>query len=148
MFFFSAAPPRMHRLEKHALQLTIALGGCVPVSAGLWGIFKGASLFEPVILPLSTNNHMVYLSGVLLGIGLAFQASIPSIEQHTKRIRLLTFLVFTGGLARLWDCIAHGTFTPGTQFALAMELLITPGICAWQSKVARFEAGRVCFPKE
>ena len=123
--------------ERHLLQGAIALGGFVPVLAGLAGAFLGAAMTGQPSSDPSLDSHMRYLSGLLLGIGLAFWESIPNIESRTSRVRLLTAIVFLGGLMRLIGIILVAVPSGGMLFGLAMELVITPAICLWQARVAR-----------
>ena len=83
------------------------------------------------------DSHFRYLSGLLLGIGLAFWSCIPRLPHHAARFQLLTFLVLIGGLARLLGLALHGW--PGTPMAaaLVMELAVTPLLCLWQRRIAR-----------
>jgi hypothetical protein len=122
--------------EKRLLQLAVALGACVPVFAGTAGAIVGAELFG--LSPSSSgDSHVRYLSVLLLGIGLAFWSTIPRIEQHTARIRLLTGIVVLGGLVRLAALLAAGQVAPAILFALAMELAVTPALCRWQARIAQ-----------
>jgi hypothetical protein len=79
---------------------------------------------------------MRYLSGLLLGIGLVFWWQIPRIERAGPLFRVLTLIVFIGGLSRLLGVVIHG-LPPGPMlFGLGMELVVTPLLCLWQSRVA------------
>lgn len=80
---------------------------------------------------------MGYLSGLLLAIGLIFLASVPRIENHRDRFLLLGVIVFIGGLARLYEGLLTGFGTWPMQAALVMELVVTPLIVYWQSRIAR-----------
>ncbi len=82
------------------------------------------------------DNHTRYLSGLLLAIGLAFAWCVFRIETRSTVVRLLTFLVLVGGLARLLSISLHGG-TAVSLFGLAMELGVTPLLCLWQARVAR-----------
>jgi uncharacterized protein DUF4345 len=122
--------------ERRCLQIAVAVAGVVPVAAGAAGVWRGAHLIGTV-LPMSDDSHVRYLSGLLLGIGLAFWISIPHIERHAARFRLLALIVVTGGLARLLALMDSGTPDRVMLFALVMELLVTPALCLWQQRVAR-----------
>jgi hypothetical protein len=128
--------------ERRLLQAAIAVGGLVPVFAGLAGVWLGVAMTgsAPVGDP-SLDSHLRYLSGLLLGIGLAFWASLPHIEARGDRVRLLTAIVFIGGLARLAGVIFVGRPGGAMLFGLAMELVVTPAICLWQARVARRVGG-------
>lgn len=121
--------------SKLFLQVTIAIAACVPVFAGVYGVINNVGIIsEATIL---NDNHIRYLSGLLLAIGLAFWSFIPKIETKTTKIRLLTFIVFVGGLSRAFGTVFHGELTPSIVFALTMELIITPLICFWQKKISQ-----------
>ena len=117
-------------IERRALQTAVALAALVPVSAGGLGVITGTAHESA-----GFDSHFRYLSGLLLGIGLLFWSMVPAIERRTEAFRVLTFVVVAGGLARLYAYAQRGD--PGTmRLALVMELLITPALCVWQSRVA------------
>jgi hypothetical protein len=55
-------------------------------------------------------------------------------------VRLLTAIVFIGGLGRLLGDVLHGFPKGPMTWALGMELVVTPLICLWQARVARATA--------
>ncbi len=124
-------------MERRLLQLVVMLAGCVPVLAGGAGVLLGTAFVDDAGANLSADSLFRYLSGLLLAIGLAFWWMVPHIERHTKAVRLLTLVVFVGGLGRLFGIVAHGV--PGTPMlgGLVMELVVTPAICLWQGRVGR-----------
>jgi hypothetical protein len=122
--------------EKRLLQFAVALGSLVPISAGAAGIILGPAMVDARGFPLGVDSHYRYLSGLLLGIGIAFATTIPAIEQRTARFRLLTAIVVTGGLGRLISLLARGTPDKPMLAALVMELVVTPALAVWQSRVA------------
>ncbi len=125
--------------EKRLLQIAVTIGGFVPVGAGLGGALCGAKFLD-VAITVSNDSHVRYLSGLLLGIGIAFWISIPRIERYAERFRLLGAIVFLGGCMRLLAFLDAGTPGPAMYFALTMELLVTPALCLWQQRVARIAA--------
>lgn len=126
--------------ERHLLQIAIALGGFVPVAGGLAGAILGGAMTGEGLVGPSLDNHVRYLSGLLVGIGLAFWDAIPSIEVRTRRIRLLTLIVALGGLFRLIGIVFVAVPSGAMLFGLLMELVVTPLICLWQTRVAnRFD---------
>lgn len=82
--------------------------------------------------PLSLDSHFRYLSGLLLGIGLGYWTTIPAIENKGGRFRMLTMIVFIGGLGRLWSLLAIGIPDKPMLFGLTMELVVTPLFAFWQ----------------
>lgn len=130
-----------------ALRIAIAVGGLVPVSAGLSGMIFGLSMFGDIDLHLGgdADSHYRYLSGLLLAIGVGFWSAIPAIERRTARFRLLATIVFVGGLARLGGVIGTGIVSKAMLAALAMELVVTPLLCLWQAQVSRRTGSPLSF---
>lgn len=98
-------------------------------------MWQGASLLNGNSLAL--DSHFRYLSGLLLGIGLAFITTVPKIETQELKMRLLTGIVVIGGLGRLAGFALEGVPPLPMQLALGMECIVTPLLCAWQYRVAR-----------
>lgn len=84
-------------------------------------------------------SHGRYLSGLLLGIGLAFWTCVAKIETQGARFSVLAGTVFLGGCARLLGSLAGGDL-PNAQivFALTMEMLVTPGLWLWRRRVGNY----------
>lgn len=129
------------KLEKRALQLVIAIGGLVPVLAGGAGMLGGVTMIPHAAADPALDSHYRYLSGLLLAIGIGFWSGIPNIERRTGRVRLLTAIVVTGGLARGWGMLRGEAPGAAMQLALVMELVVTPLLCLWQARVAARRAG-------
>ena len=118
-------------IERKVLQAAVAVAALVPVTAGGLGVVMGTARESAAF-----DSHFRYLSGLLLGIGLLFWSMVPAIERRTEMFRALTFVVVAGGLARLYAYAQRGD--PGLmRLALVMELLVTPALCVWQTRVAR-----------
>ena len=120
--------------ERRLLQAAVLLAGIVPVSAGSAGVFLGARMAGGGSIDL--DSHVRYLSGLLLGIGLVFWGMVRGIERHGTTFRVLTGIVFIGGLGRLLGLFAMGVPSTPMTAALGMELVVTPLLCVWQSRVA------------
>lgn len=122
--------------EKSCLQIAVGIAALVPVIAGASG-----TLMVPRVLDLARSpegeTHVAYLSGLLLGIGLAFWSQLPSIEKHGRIFSLLAALVVLGGLARLLTAIRLQAWDGSVLGPLAMELLVTPALLLWQRRIAR-----------
>ena len=120
--------------EKKLLQASVVLACIVPLSAGLAGALDGAALLGHANINL--DSHFRYLSGLLLGIGIGFISLVPHIERHTFTFRILTLIVFIGGLARLGGFFLAGTPNSAMQAAVVMEVIVAPLLCLWQHRVA------------
>jgi hypothetical protein len=124
-------------LERTLLRLAVGIFALIPISAGIAGIWLGAAMTGEDAHAVALDSHVRYLSGILLAIGLAFWATLPTIERRTARFQLLTFLVFIGGLGRLLGVALMGLPSKPMLGGLVMELVVTPLICLWQMRVAR-----------
>ncbi len=97
-----------------------------------------AGAFDPHLVELGPGTHGAYLSGLLLGIGLAFWSLVPAIERQGRGFSVLTAIVVLGGLARLLSLAARlGDWQLAVTLPLVMELGVTPALWAWQRHVAR-----------
>jgi hypothetical protein len=121
--------------ERLLLQIVVALGSLVPIIAGAAGMLSGLAMVDAGGA-VSADSHFRYLSGLLFGIGAAFVTTIPRIERHTGRFRLLTGIVVAGGLGRLISLLMRGAPDAPMLAALAMELVVTPLLALWQARVA------------
>jgi hypothetical protein len=65
-----------------------------------------------------------------------FWSTVPGIEHKANRFRILTLIVFIGGLSRLLGLLITGHPGLGMLGGLTMELVITPLLCLWQGRVA------------
>ena len=126
--------PTMDR-ERKLLQQSVAIVAIVPVAAGLYGVLFGQALTGDAV-SISAESHFRFLSGLLLGIGLCFWSTLPAIEARTNRFRLLTLLIVIGGLARLVGLGLTGLPSLFMIGGLIMELIVTPVLCLWQTRVA------------
>jgi hypothetical protein len=121
-------------LERRLLQIAVAVAGLVPVIAGALGALRPELLLGG---PAHVLTHGAYLSGLLLGLGLAFWSLIPAIERQGRVFGLLTGLVVLGGLARALAAFRLGAWSLPVTLSLGMELGVTPALWLWQRRVAR-----------
>lgn len=126
--------PSMER-ERKLLQQSVAIVATLPVAAGLYGVLFGQALTGDAV-SISAESHFRFLSGLLLGIGLCFWSTLPGIEIKTGRFRLLTLLVVIGGLSRLIGLALTGLPSLFMLGGLVIELVVTPFLCLWQTRVA------------
>jgi hypothetical protein len=126
-------------IERRLLQLVVASACLVPLAAGGTGMIRGATMIHGLHppVPIDLDSHYRYLSGLLLGIGLAFAFCIPSIERRGALFRPLGLIVILGGLARLLGLVANGVPGAGHVFGLAMELGAMPLLLLWQARIER-----------
>ena len=113
-------------VERRLLQAVIVAGGIVPVGAGLLGAAGR----------MGHGSHVRYLSGLLLGIGLALWAMVPSIERRAEIFRTLAAIIFIGGLARLGGIVQEGGHA-SDFYPLALEIAATPLLAIWRERVER-----------
>lgn len=125
--------------ERRLLQLAIALCSLIPLGAGAAGVVLGPTVIDSDIVgdPRNFHSHFRYLSGLLLGIGIAFAASIPTIERRSELFTVLVLAVVVGGLARLGALVVYGPPGATHMFALLMELGVVPLLFVWQTRIAR-----------
>lgn len=126
-----SAPDR----EKRFLQQAVGVAGLVPVATGVFGVLFGHSITGDQT-SVSADSHFRYLSGLLLGIGLCFWSCIPNIEEKTTFFRSLTIVVVIGGLSRLLGLFITGVPSLAMLGGLFMEIVVTPALCLWQTRVA------------
>lgn len=126
-------------MERRLLQITVAILGLAPVGAGLAGVVLGPSMLNLWGGP-ALDSHYRYLSGLLLGVGLAYWSAIPTIERAGERFSLLTLLVVIGGLGRAISMLRFGPPGRAMGAALALELIVAPLVYLWQMRVARTAA--------
>ncbi len=123
-----------YHLERRLLQAAIAVAALVPLSAGFFGMVYGNQMLGEST-SLSLDSHVRYLSGLLFGIGAIFWWMIARIEQHRTLVRVLTLMIFSGGLARLFSALFMGAPSLSMQLAIGMEIGVTPLLCLWQGRI-------------
>jgi len=121
--------------ERKLLQQSVAIVATLPVAIGLYGVLFGQALTGDAV-SISAESHFRFLSGLLLGIGLCFWSTLPSIEEKTGRFRLLTLLVVIGGLGRLAGLALTGLPSLFMIGGMIIELIVTPFLCLWQTRIA------------
>ncbi len=124
-------------MEKRLLQILVFIFAFIPIMAGVSGIISGSMMTGFEVSDISLDSHVRYLSGILLAIGFGYWSTIKNIESKAQRFQLLTFLVFVGGLARLWGVLMFGWPDTPMVFGLMMELIVTPVLCVWQFRIAK-----------
>jgi uncharacterized protein DUF4345 len=123
--------------ERRLLQVAIALLALIPIGAGLAGVWSGPAMLRVANADVAADSHFRYLSGLLLAIGLCFWRLVPIVERAGTAARLLTLVVFIGGLGRLVSLLTLGLPSPAMLGGLGMELVVAPLLCLWQMRIAR-----------
>lgn len=123
-------------MERLLLQISVAIGGLVPVAGGMAGVIWGPALLgESARGPL--DSHFRYLSGLLAAIGIAYWTAVPDIEREGLKFSLLTLIVVAGGFSRALGMLIMGPPGPAMSAALVMELVVAPLLYLWQVRVQR-----------
>ena len=124
--------------QRRLLQAAVAAACIVPLATGISSLAEGPAFIRGVedTVPVDLDSHFRYLSGLLLGLGLAFASCIPRIERRTAPFQALGFIVVVGALGRLLSLLLAGTPGTGHLFGLAMELAVVPLLMLWQRRLA------------
>jgi hypothetical protein len=124
--------------ERGLLQVAVAFACLVPLAAGTAGMVEGPAMLESEMAGYLPNleSHFRYLSGLLLGLGVGFAATVPTIERRSELFTALSGIVVVGGLARLSALVVYGVPNAPHLLALGMELVVVPLLFAWQRRIA------------
>jgi len=132
--------------ERRVLQCVIGTAVLVPILAGAAGVWQGARMIKGIAAGTpELDSHFRYLSGLLLGIGLAFAAMVPTIERQKRLFWTLGGIVMVGGASRFLSGVLDGFPTGAHRYALGMELIVMPLLMLWQGRVAS-QAGAEVTP--
>jgi hypothetical protein len=134
----------MNAPGKRLLQLAVTVCSLVPIGAGAAGIIMGPAMVGAGAADgaRDLDSHFRYLSGLLLGIGLAYLLVVPGIERRRPQFLLLGGIVALGGIGRLIALLATGVPSSAMIFGLGMELVVTPALTLWQFRVSAPEMPR------
>ena len=124
--------------QRRLLQAAVAAACIVPLLTGTLSLVEGPAFIRGVErpLPIDLDSHYRYLSGLLLGLGLAFASCIPRIERRTALFQALGFIVIVGALGRLLSLLVMGAPGTGHLYGLVMELVVVPLLMMWQRRLA------------
>jgi len=122
--------------ELRLFQLVVILAAAVPIAAGAAGILHGPAMIRGFASAnADLDSHFSYLSGLLLGIGIAFVFCVIRARERALSFRILGVIVVTGGLARLFAASRLGLPGAAHQFAYVMELIVVPCLLLWHHRV-------------
>jgi uncharacterized protein DUF4345 len=124
--------------EKRLLQAVLAVTLILPFTAALSGVLRGPEFLDHHnALSRDLDSHFRYLNGIFLGLLCWYAASIPGIERHGARLRLLSSLVIAGGVMRALSWGLVGAPGLGHRIGLGIELGVVPLVLLWQARLAR-----------
>lgn len=125
-------------IERRLFRIVVVLASIVPIAAGTAGVLIGPRMLHGVASASpDLESHFRYLSGLLLGIGLAFVACVADLDRRIGLYRSLSLIVILGGLVRLLGAIEHGTPTGANRLAFVMELVVVPLLLIWLGRIER-----------
>jgi hypothetical protein len=121
------------------LAIAIRLAALVPLLAGGAGVLTGGGFLGEPAGP-ATASHLRYLSGLLLGIGLAALWCAADLPRRGGAFRGLCLVVALGGAARLLGWAIEGAPPWPHRLALGMELGVVPllGLWSWRAPLPPF----------
>ncbi len=123
-------------MERVTLQWAVALTALIFLFVGISGVLLGVRFLHGTE-SVALDNYFRFLSAVAAGMGVIYLRAIPHIERHGECISTLTFLIFVGGLAQLYNFIMYPTPTIATLCVLVMALIVVPLLWLWQRRIAR-----------
>lgn len=130
-------------MSKRLLQVILVMLGLVLLVAGVWGLIGGiADEFYAINLNRQLPGHLIldsnlrFFSGLSLGLGIILCWLIPSIEKQKSTFRLLSLMIFIGGLGRVISMIMIGLPSPLFVLFTLLELLF-PLLIVWQNQLTK-----------
>jgi hypothetical protein len=122
---------------RKSLQITLLILSLIPMFFGLTGVIFGTGRFLDVdaVVP-QLDNQFRYLSGIYLLVSFLIWWIVPTIERHGTLLRIVTFALFLGGLARAVSWVIVGQ-PPVFQIGAMVLEMSAPLFAVWQNKVAR-----------
>ena len=113
--------------------LIAVITGSLGMKAGIMDDFYAVEMGkEPGTIILDSNLR--YFSGLWLGLGLILLWMVPSIERRRTIFRLVSVMIFIGGLGRIISMFDVGI--PSFPFIIFTMLeLFFPALILWQEKI-------------
>ena len=126
------------RAELRLFQLVVIVAALVPITAGAAGVWRGPAMISNAVThSADLESHYRYLSGLLLGIGIAFVVGVADVGRRAGLLRALGFIVVMGGLARLLGAALAGFPDALHLFPFFMELVVVPALLLWLTRIER-----------
>ncbi|MGZ9224272.1 MAG: DUF4345 domain-containing protein [Anaerolineales bacterium] len=131
-------------MSRRILQSILAVIGLIAVITGALGLLAGITADYGDYYRVSVNpslegnivldSNLRYFSGLWLGLGLILFWIIPSIERQKTVFRLLSGMIFIGGLGRLISMAVFGMRSPVFAMFVVLEVLF-PLLILWQNQI-------------
>lgn len=113
----------------------IVVASVVPLAAGMAGVATGFGFLGVADLPTGAASHARYLSGLLLGLGLAALWCAARLGERRAVFAMLCLVVIAGGAARALGLVFDGVPPAEHVAALAMELGVVPALLVASRKI-------------
>jgi hypothetical protein len=131
-------------MEKRILQIIIAIIGIVPILTGLEGIlppgvsdkFYGISISNSIQGNIILDSNFRYFSGLWFGLGIVLFWIIPSIEKQKIALRIISCMIFIGGIGRVISMITFG-IPPVIFIIFTLLELLFPLLLILQNKISK-----------
>ena len=131
-------------INKRMFQVTLAIFGSIAAITGLIGVISGitpnlgdfyrVSVSNGVEGNIILDSNLRYFSGLWLGVGLTLFWMIPAPERQKTVFRLLSGMIFIGGLGRLISIFAFGAPSPVFVLFAVLEVFF-PLLILWQNRI-------------
>jgi hypothetical protein len=115
------------------LGLNVGLGGIQTL--GWQGSGDFVTVTDPALFAVR-DNHVRFIGGVWLGVGLLFLAGAVALDRLRTVLVALTAMIFVGGLARLSASDPALLTSAAIAPSLALELVLFPLLGLWVARSA------------
>lgn len=116
------------------LGLNVGLGG-IQTLGWQGGQVNFLAVTDPVVFGVR-DNHIRFIGGVWLGVGLFFLAGAFAFEKLRTVLVALTAMIFVGGLARLSAADPAILTSAAIAPSFVLELVLFPLLGVWVAKAA------------
>ncbi len=124
---------------RRALQVTLGTLAVIPCASGLAGMVVGpkALTADASRVEASLDSEYRFTNAFWFAMAPLIWAHLPRIEQESPVLRAALGTVFVGGLARVVSWQRSGRPHPAFVAAIGLELVVVPGLAAWQHRVVQ-----------